>query len=259
MMNRLTKIIRPSGLFRRAKGKGGWSAASGFTLIELLVVIAIIAILAALLLPALARAKQKALLANCISNLRQLGIANTLYLNDNNDTFPYSGAGWWQLPFVDALRLNDPYVSTNNRTFYKCPADRGAGWNYAIAPLLGIPTNQLPFACSYVYYQHFYVKDDASAVAPRKRPEVRYPTRKAMRACFASVPGTFFDVTSAQKRANGGHGATGMSLLFVDAHSQFAQYRILQPTSPPGSADPDYNFDWTVLPAPGLQGADLNR
>jgi hypothetical protein len=121
------------------------------------------------------------------------------------------------------------------------------------------PTNQLPFACSYVYYQHFYVKDNASGIAKRKLSEVKYPTRKAMRACFASVPGKFFDVTSAQKTASGGHGSTGMSLLFVDGHSQFAQYKILQPTSVSAGGDPVYNFDWTALPGPGLQGADLNR
>jgi len=60
---------------------------AGFTLIELLIVIAIIGILAALLLPALARAKQKGQQSVCLSNLKQIGIAFGIYLNDNNDHF----------------------------------------------------------------------------------------------------------------------------------------------------------------------------
>jgi len=61
---------------------------AAFTLIELLVVIAIIAILAALLLPALARAKQRGQRAYCLGNLNQIGLAMLVYLNDQGDKFP---------------------------------------------------------------------------------------------------------------------------------------------------------------------------
>jgi prepilin-type N-terminal cleavage/methylation domain-containing protein/prepilin-type processing-associated H-X9-DG protein len=73
---------------KNAGGQNGRAGTAAFTLIELLVVIAIIAILAAMLLPALARAKDVAKRGACVSNTRQVGVAFKLFLGDNNDRFP---------------------------------------------------------------------------------------------------------------------------------------------------------------------------
>ena len=112
----------------------------GFTLIELLVVIAIIAILAALLLPALTRAKMKALGMQCMNNNRQLMLAWRMYVDDSKERLPNSKGGPYQWmsgqldynagnasnwdPSVDIMQSPLwPYCGKNAKIF-KCPADR---------------------------------------------------------------------------------------------------------------------------------------
>ena len=93
----------------------------GFTLIELLVVIAIIAILAAMLLPALAKAKQKAHAISCVSNLKQVGVALALYVGDFNDRFPpitsYEIPGNVASPSAAWSKTLGPYIKQQGNTF----------------------------------------------------------------------------------------------------------------------------------------------
>src|SRR5436309_11005749 len=109
-----------------------------FTLIELLVVIAIIAILAAILFPVFAQAREKARTTTCLSNLKQVGLGMQLYAQDYDEKLPASGVYGNQHPLYAQygwalwVKWIDPY--TKNKGIYACPSGPQTGGQAVFGP-----------------------------------------------------------------------------------------------------------------------------
>jgi len=121
---------------RRRDGWGGRGFAKGFTLIELLVVIAIIAILAAILFPVFARARENARKASCMSNLKQLGLAQMQYSQDYDEkTMPYSSTGSSTGYAFPWNRITQPYLKSVQILI--CPSAAGSVNSYTYNFIVG--------------------------------------------------------------------------------------------------------------------------
>ena len=208
-----------------------WSR--GFTLIELLVVIAIIAILAAILFPVFAQAREKARSITCASNMKQLGLAIAMYRDDYEHYVPLEAGGleWMELrPGVTGLI--DPYI--RNEGVKRCPSRKVADARYTINGWSGAPFGQPETS----------PEGQADAAVPRPASTlIVWEHQVSAGACVigqssGDATGAGLDPQAATAHWDSAHHG-GFNALWCDGHVKRMQYSQLRRSMFSIEEDPD--------------------
>ena len=222
----------------------------GFSLVELMVVIAIIGILAAILLPALSRARESAKRSSCANNLRQLFLAFSMYLLENKDTYPaaqdpYRSGYWFWMGrgWRETMESYVPRGDENEAGVFLCPSD---------------PRSEERFDnTSYAYSMTFYhspeqidamtsVTDNYSnpvPTLPQQASQLQWPSKKILL-------GEWYANHAAFPNDKGWFGTTGKRLyMFADGHVEYLDATEILPAND-GNPNPNITHN-------GIRGRDV--
>jgi prepilin-type N-terminal cleavage/methylation domain-containing protein len=243
--------------YRRHSGPIG--SDRGFTLIELLVVIAIIAILAAMLLPALARAKEKAKQSYCINNEHQLGICFQMYTPDYSENYPihdgWAALGGQRPPTPVTIGLAATYGGqeyetnrplnefTKNSNVFHCPADKGDILNPGVNSCWEAWGNSYLVEWVYDDYRVTAVTGSKGKYVAPSPPikSSRVNARPATKIILGDWPWQANRSTTTQQSIwHNNKGARTEAMLFGDGHAEF--YKFPDDAALTANTPPDQNY-----------------